>query len=72
MTDLLQRAFAEASKLPADQQDRVAQWLLDELADEEHWDRRLSETTDALSQLAREALDEHRAGATEDLDTSVR
>jgi len=41
MTDLLQRAFAEASKLPADQQDRVAQWLLDELADEEHWDRRL-------------------------------
>ena len=72
MTDLLQRAFAEASKLPADQQDRVAQWLLDELADEEQWDRRLSETTDALSRLAREALDEHRSGATEDLDAGVR
>jgi hypothetical protein len=72
MTDLLQRAFAEVSKLPADQQDRVAQWLLDELADEEQWDRRLSETTDALSRLAREALDEHHSGATEDLDAGVR
>ena len=72
MTDLLERAFAEASKLPPEQQDRLAQWLLDELADEEHWDRRFAETTESLSRLAREALEEHRAGETKDLDASLR
>ena len=72
MTDLLERAFAEASKLPADQQDQLAQWLLDELADEEHWDRRFGETAPTLARLAREALDEHQAGETSDLDTSLQ
>ena len=34
MTDLLERAFAEASKLPNEAQDLLAQTLLDDLADE--------------------------------------
>jgi hypothetical protein len=72
MTDLLERAFAEASKLPADQQDRLAQWLLDELADDVLWDERLAGTTDALSRLAREAHEEHKAGETQDLDSSLQ
>ena len=32
MTELLQKAIAEASKLPETQQDKVASWLLEELA----------------------------------------
>ena len=39
MTKRLQNAFAEASKLPEEEQDKLAQWLLVELASEERWDR---------------------------------
>ena len=68
MTDLLERAFAEASKLTPEQQDQLARWLLDELADDEAWDRRFAATADRLAELAGEALQEHRAGLTEDFD----
>ena len=70
MTDLLQRAFEEASKLTADQQNRLAEWLLEELADEERWMRRFAETASVLERLASEARDEHGDGATKDLDTN--
>jgi hypothetical protein len=68
MTDSLKKAFAAASRLPEDEQDAVAEWLLAELASEEGWGERFTETQGALSALAREALDEHRRGGTEDLD----
>lgn len=32
MTELLEKAIAEASKLPESKQDRVASWLLEELS----------------------------------------
>ncbi len=38
MTDLLSRAFTEASRLSDLEQNLVAQWLLDELASEKKWD----------------------------------
>jgi len=72
MTDRLEHAFAEASKLPPDQQDQLAEWLLDELADDERWAQRFTETADTLARLAREAQDEHRDGATQDIDVSLR
>jgi hypothetical protein len=56
MTDLLKKAFDAASRLPKDEQDAVAEWLLAELASEEEWRWRLAETQDALSMLGREAL----------------
>lgn len=68
MTDLLKKAFVAASRLPEEEQDAVAKWLLAELASEESWEERFAETQDALSALAREALDEHKRGETEDLD----
>lgn len=68
MTDLLKKAFDTASRLPEDEQDAVAEWLLAELASEGQWDRRFAESQGALSLLAREALDEHEKGETEDLD----
>jgi hypothetical protein len=37
MTFLLRRALAELEKRPAAQQDAVAAWLLDELADPRAW-----------------------------------
>jgi hypothetical protein len=68
VTDLLKKAFDAVSRLPENEQDAVAEWLLAELASEEGWGARFTETQDALSVLAREALDEHERGETEDLD----
>jgi hypothetical protein len=68
MTKLLEKAFAEASKLPADEQDVLAGRLLAELNVEAEFDAAIARSGDKLARLAREALDEHRAGETEELD----
>ena len=68
MTDLLNKAFDAASRLPKDEQNALAEWLLAELASEEGWRMRFTDTHDSLSVLAREALNEHERGKTEDLD----
>ena len=38
MTKLLEKAFAEAVKLPRKEQDKLAKWLLAEMASEHRWD----------------------------------
>ena len=68
MTTLLQQAFAEASKLPAVEQDVLASRLLAELAAENDFDRAIASSSDQLARLASEALAENRAGLTEELD----
>jgi hypothetical protein len=68
MTRALDAAIAKLSALPADEQDRIAQWLLDELRDEEHWARQFSASQDALSRLAAEARAERAAGRATELD----
>jgi len=68
MTDLLEQAFAQASKLPPQEQDAIADWLLRELESENQWDASFAESQDALSKLGSEALVEHRQGNTQQLD----
>lgn len=68
MTDSLQQAFAEAAKLSPAEQDVLAAWLLAELGVETEFDRAIDASADKLRVLADEALAEHRAGLTEDLD----
>lgn len=46
MTKLLERAVAEAARLPEEQQDAVAVRLLADLEAERAWDRAFAETTD--------------------------
>ena len=46
MTDLLERAFAEIQKFPAEVQDAIAVRILDDLADERRWDALFSATSD--------------------------
>jgi hypothetical protein len=58
LTDLLKKALDTASRLPEEEQDAVAEWLLAELASEEEWDECFAGTQDTLSVLAREALGE--------------
>jgi hypothetical protein len=67
MTHLLQKAFAEASKLPQDQQDLLASCLLAELTGDDEFDRAISASADELADLARSAIAEYRSGKTEEL-----
>jgi len=67
-TDLLERAFAEARRLPDDEQRELAAWILSELDAEERWSALLSGTTDVLDRLADEALGELESGQTQELD----
>ncbi len=68
MTTLLQRAFDEASKLPEAAQEVLASRLPAELAAEDDFDRAIAASGDKLALLAAEALAEHRAGLTLELD----
>jgi hypothetical protein len=68
MTKLLERAFAEASKLSEAEQEVLASRLLAELAAEDEFDQKIVGSVDKLARLASEALEEHRAGLTEELD----
>lgn len=68
MGRLLDRAFAEAAKLPEKEQDAIAALVLAELDSERKWDDLFANSQDLLAKLAREARDEYRAGQTEPLD----
>ena len=68
MTELLRKAFEQASKLPPQEQDAIASVLLDEIEGEQKWGATLAETQDELAGLADAALTEHRAGKTQTLD----
>jgi hypothetical protein len=71
MTELLKKAFDEASKLPTDQQDAIASLLLEELKSDRDWGETFDRTQDALEKLADEAIRDHRAGKTDKLDPSA-
>ncbi len=68
MTRALDAAIAKLATLPVDEQERIAQWLLDELRDEEHWERQFSSSHDTLSKLAAEARADRAAGRATELD----
>ncbi len=68
MAGLLDKAFHEVSKLPQDEQERFAAWILEELAEERRWDDMFAKSLDALAHLADEALSDRRSGATQVLD----
>lgn len=69
MTTLLEQALAEAAKLSQVEQDPLAHRLLAELAAEDEFDRTIARSSDKLARLAAEALAEHRAGLTQELDS---
>jgi hypothetical protein len=68
MTTLLEQAFAEAAKLSPADQDLLASRLLSELAAETTFDWAIDSSAARLVPLVMQALAEHRAGETEELD----
>lgn len=68
MTRALDAAIAKLAELPAEEQDRIARWLLDELGDEELWARQFAASQEVLSKLAAEAQGDRAAGRAAELD----
>ncbi len=68
MTRMLDTVVAKLATLPAEEQDRVAQWLLEELRDEERWGRQFRDSQDGLGKLAAEARAEKSADRASSLD----
>ena len=67
MTERLEQAFAEASRLTPAEQDALAEWLLAELESERRWTELFAASQEELAALAAEALEEHRRGETQEL-----
>jgi hypothetical protein len=68
MTTLLSRAFDEATKLSAVEQNALAKWLLDELESDRKWTEAFAESEDVLEELADEAIRSKKQGQTTPLD----
>ncbi len=68
MTQLLEKAIERASALPDNEQDAVAAVILSELEADQRWDQLFKTSQDVLGLMAREALEEYRAGETAPLD----
>jgi hypothetical protein len=68
MTTMLEKAFAEASRLPDIEQNALARWLLEEIESEKKWDKIFAESEDELGRLALEALSEDEEKKTTHLD----
>ena len=64
MTRLLEKAFEEASKLPEEEQNALAEMLLNDLASEQRWTEAFAKSQDKLALLAKEALNEFKQGKT--------
>ena len=68
MTQILEKAFEEASKLSKLEQNILGRWLIDEILSERKWKETFAGSEDVLDQLAEEALAEHAQGKTKPLD----
>ena len=70
MTALLQQAFQAAQQLTDAEQDELATRLLAEMAKEDEFDFALQQTGHKLAGMAKEALEELRAGLTQPFPTN--
>ncbi len=68
MTKSLDAVIAKLATLPADEQDRIADWLLEELRDDERWAAQFRDSQDVLRTLATEARADRTARRTTELN----
>ncbi|RMF88294.1 MAG: hypothetical protein D6736_10870 [Nitrospinota bacterium] len=62
MTELLEKALAEVSKLPPEEQNLIAALILDILEDEQRWETMFAASQDKLTRLAQKVREDIRAG----------
>jgi aspartate/tyrosine/aromatic aminotransferase len=64
----LELVISEIEKLPPDEQNQFVAWILEELHSEERWSKSFEESSNVLSHLADEAVEEYKAKKTHNLD----
>ncbi|HLO13429.1 MAG TPA: hypothetical protein VK206_01275 [Anaerolineales bacterium] len=67
----LELVISEIEKLPPDEQNQFTAWILEELHSEERWSKLFAKSSDILSHLADEALEEYKAKKTDKLDPDI-
>jgi len=67
----LERVISEIEKLPPEEQNQFAAWILEELHSEQHWSKSFAKSSAVLSDLADEALAEHKVKKTKKLDPNT-
>jgi hypothetical protein len=70
VTKRFEKVIDKVGKLPAKEQDAIADWILEELADEQRWQKSFAESQDLLAKMADKALKDHERGKTSPLDLS--
>lgn len=68
MTQMLEEAIRAVKALSDRDQDAIAASILAEIEDDRRWAESFARSPDLLAELAREAVEEHRAGRTLPLD----
>lgn len=68
MTKLLEEAMAKVRQLSEEDQNAIAQIVLNELESERKWDERFAQSAAKLGLLADRAWTEHEAGKSQELD----
>ena len=68
MTDMLEKAVAQAKRLPEEQQNAIAALILEEIEDDARWVAAFARSHDVLERFAAEAEEEDRQGLTQELD----
>ena len=62
MTQLLEKVLIEVYKSPPEKQDTIAAVILEELEDEQLWDKAFAESQDKLAELARKVRADIKVG----------
>jgi len=68
MTTLLKKAIEKTSLLSDDEQDKIAQIILDEISDEAKWNSHFSNSQSELLTLAEKAIKDYKSGKTQSFE----
>lgn len=71
MTNMLEIAIERARQLSEEQQNAIAELILEEIADDAHWDASFARSPDLFERPAAEAAAEDRQGLTKELDPNA-
>lgn len=68
VSEMLEKAIEKVSHLSTEEQDALAEIMLQEMESEKRWDEAFKNSQDQLAKLGEEALKELREGRTKPLD----
>ena len=69
MSKLLEQAVNEASRQSLEEQETIAALILEEIMDEQEWERQFTNTKSYLADLGEKALQQVREGKTREVET---